>query len=972
MKLLRTVSLIFATVGVLSALSLVSFAREQESMNDTLINKFTAVYVKIPNNDPARVGLGLRLADLHSERAKEKSQNDLAAGKADREKALRYYRDSVEKAEATARPNVYIQMGHLYELGNDTAKANQAYTMVIGNRDANPTQLAEAHFSLGEMAFRSKNYPVAQKHYLNVMENPQASSRGLAAYRAAWCDFHAGRTENGIQGLVKILKTPDLAKRSGSGPGVVDAQFQEEVSRDLATFIAKRRVQKGDMKMMADLSPESSKLSNLVFLANEAERLGQSKEALEIWDFVLGVQKEAKDRLESQTHVAQLQLNLGQQKQAVESYEKALVLWESVGAKCGAACAEIKTRIKNFLVEWNKAEKKNPSAELLEGYKLYNKTFPEDSVMNLYMAQVARERKDYETAYNVFTELGKTPGEGQEPALLSAIETAELSKNKNWVKEATENYLARSTKKTQVQQIAYQQAKSKYDEGNYQVAAEELRAYALGKGPANLREQAANLSLDALGLLKDDERIQQWSAQYAKVFPGMANAAKTVARKAMMNQVASNSEKGDLEAAWATLSKDQFRDASPEDRALYLKNKLIIAEKRKDFSTARNISDEIIQLSQTTKAVTPADYQYALARKAWLAELVLDFDGALVATEKLQTKEDPEKRLLKLALYADLAQKDSRPYYMEYLKVAKNVDMKTQIATQLVRGSKDMAKEIEIQKPYLVRSPELLAQLYVEAYAKTKSPDVLKRALATKEVQTAKSGAILRRQGTLAQWNAFAKEIRDHKIVSSSQAKLAAGLKGRMKLIEQGEKLTNDVIKSGDWTGQVLFLTLQAEQEDRFYQEVMSLPVPAGLDANQEQEYMAALSQQAAPHQTKAQDLKNKVNEFWGEASAISQLEESLNEKNPQIRELVAHEIQMLVGVAPDSAKAQLTTALNRKPVAPRLPSPQEIEMARQNVRKDPMNASPIEKLLELEEKQGRPAMVGYLKSRLESLENKN
>ncbi len=960
MKFLNSLLLTFSFAGS-------TFA---ETTSDTLINKFTAVYVKLPNSDDARVGLGLRLADLHSERAKEKSQNDLAAGSADRQKALRYYRDSVEKAEANQKANIMIQMGHLFELGDEKSKAHSSYTAVLQQGQVTPVQKAEAHFSLGEMAFRAKNYSAAQLHYLKVMDIPQAGSRGLAAYRAAWSDFHQGRVEAGIQGLIKVLKTPEYLKRSGSGPGVVDAQFQEEVSRDLATFVVKRRVQENDLKLVADLSPDSAKLSNLVFLGGEAERLGQSKEALKIWDFVLGIQKEPRDKLESQIHVAQMQQNLGQYKPALASFEKTLELWEPAQAKCGATCPEIKTRIKNFLVEWNKAEKKNPSAELLEGYKLYNKQFPEDSGLALYLAQVARARKDYTTAYQVFTELGKTPGVGQEPALLSAIETAELAKNKDWLKESGDNYLARSTTKTQTQQIAYQQAKAKYDNSQYQDAAQDLHAYATGTGPTNLREQAANLSLDALGILKDDGKIQEWSLIYAKAFPGMANSTKTVARKAMMNQVASSSEKGDLEQAWAILSKDQFRDASPEDRALYLKNKLIIAEKRKDFSTARNISDDIIQLGQTSAAVSRADYQYALARKAWLAELVLDFDGALKATEKLPAEGDAEKRLLKLGLYADLAQKDSRPFYLEYLKSSKNQDQKILIATQLVRSSAAPLKEIEIQKSILAKNPELLAQLFVEIYAANKTLETLKKALANKEVREAKSGAILRRQATLDSWNFFAKEIRSHQIDSSTQGKMAAGLKGRVRLIEKGEKLVNEVIKSGDWSGQVLFLSLQAEQEDRFYQEIMTLPVPAGLEANQEQEYLGAISQQAAPHQVKAQDLKNKLNEFWGENSSIAQLESSLNESNLQIRALVAQEVQMLAGIAPPAPKAKLMAALNVKPESKKLPSAQEMELARQNVRKDPMNKNPLEKLLVLEEKQGRPAMVGYLKSRIESLDS--
>jgi hypothetical protein len=71
---------------------------------------------------------------------------------------------------------------------------------------------------------------------------------------------------------------------------------------------------------------------------------------------------------------------------------------------------------------------------------------------------------------------------------------------------------------------------------------------------------------------------------------------------------------------------------------------------------ARDAADQLIR----QPGVSPEDMQFALSRKAWLAELQFDFATALATTEKVVVKDaDPAGRSLKMAVLADLAQKDS-------------------------------------------------------------------------------------------------------------------------------------------------------------------------------------------------------------------------------------------------------------------------------------------------------------------------
>lgn len=952
-------------------------ADQSIELENTLIEKFTNVYLKLAPNDPAKSGVTLRLADLLSERARKNSIDDLLKGQKDRNQAIRYYKEAVAAAPDTSKARIWIQIGHLFELNGDTKSAVQAYTQVLSMPVATGEQIADANLSLGEVSFKQRNFEAARGYFTKVVDNPKAVSRGFAMYRIAWTAFNLGQIDRGIEGLVQILKNPDLLRRSAAVTGGVDTQFQEEVSRDLATFMAKRRVQEKDLSLIYELSPENAKLANITYLAGEAERLGQTQEALTLWKFVNGKQSNPRDRLESTIHMAQLEVARQQFEPAVQNYENALQLWSALGSCNDDACKELKTRLKNIVVEWNKSQKKNPSAELQKAYQAYHRAFPEDVAMTLYLAQVARERKDYETAFQTFSETGNQAGENQEAALLSAIETAEMAKKPEWLKSAYAAYLAKSVKRERVNEVEYQSAKLIYDQGDYAAASEALHNFALNsKTPAGanaaavkanlqLRDQAANLALDALGILKDDAKIQTWSAEFAKAMPGSASEKREVARKAMMNQVARESTAGNLEQAWALMQKDSFRDAPASDRALYLKNKLVLAEKMKKYSDARNIADDLIALP----GVKAEDRDYALARKAWLSELVLDFDSALAATQKLPSKKEDDKRLLKLAMYADLAAKETKPFYTEYLKVSHDDQNRIAIASQLVKSSPQPLKELETYKGILGKSPEVLAKLYLEIYGKNRSPEVLKKALAQPGVLKTPSGPVLRRQQFLADYKQLKAQLESQKVDASTQRKMANSLKSRIALLDKSEKTANAVIATGDWTSQVLYLDLIGKERERFYQEIMALPLPPGLTPEQEQEYLQALSQQAAPHQVKGQDLAKKVKEFWADEKAVGQLVESLDQATAEVRPLIENEISILSTVAPETAKAQLAEALKPKnAVVAEKPNLQIIETARAAVRGNPMDRQAIANLLEVEQKWGRTSMVSYLKGRLETL----
>lgn len=972
-----------------------------KATRDLLIQKLTQVYATLAPADSARTALTLRLADLHAERARQDAMVELQsgctvcnAGKDDRQKALRYYQEVLPKLNDQQMAKVLPQVGHLYQMTGQEKLAVETYEKVI--RDGKqPEAVAEAHLSLAEMAFKKRDYASAKANYLKVLSIPQASSKGLAAYRVAWSDFNQGNLGPAIDGLKKVLTTPELSSRSTTGGVVqVDKQFQEEVSRDLATFLARRPVSTDDAKLLYDLSPDTVKLPNLVYLAGEVERLGQVKAAVDLWRFSQERQTTPRSKVEGHLRIAQLEMELKNPKAAGQEFDLAMNLWGgAVGQAEDDQAKEMKARLRKLVLDWNRQEKKSPSDELVAAYRVYLKTFPQEADMALWSAQVSRERKEYADAVALYNQAAglfsqqskvaskaedkKVAAEGVENSLLGAIETAEISKDSNLLTSAYDTYLTLSLDKKREIEVLYQKANISYQKQDYPVAAEKMREIAFltnAKSPdaLKIRMQAADLALDSLVIMKDDEKIEKWAKDFAGLFPKEATEYAKVARKSVLTQsaaLASSTEQAvspDYERAWQVLARFDLATSTPEDKVAYFKNRLVLAEKTKRFSEARDSADQLLKL----QGVSAEDRQFALSRKAWLAELILDFDSALSATEQIQaTKEVPEdQRLLKLAMYADLANRDTKPYLAKYLGVSRDEDRAITIASQLVREAKEPLKELEKQKATLLKKPEVYARLALEIAAKLGKADIAKSALAQKGVVGTDAGRLLARMVILDETQGIKAKFAAHVVDGSNQKKLAQTLKTRIAMIEGLEKVASRAVESGDWTAQLATLDLLGKESERFYSEILSLPVPTGLSAEDEQQYLALLSQQAAPYQIKSQDVKKKVEEFWANKSAVAALETSLVSSTGALRALVVKEVGLLSAIAPEAIKPQLE-ALAARPEAnvDVKPNLAEIEKARQAVRESPLSVEKLNALLQLERQAGRVSMVSYLEGRIQT-----
>jgi tetratricopeptide (TPR) repeat protein len=966
----------------------VAAAAADDQTRSLLIEKLSQVYLNLAPADSSKVAITLRLADLHAERARVDAMRELengcvqcTAGKADRTKALSYYNEVLDRVPDSSIGKVMAQIGHLYELTGQERQAIEMYERILKNPKT-PEAASEANLSLAEVMFKRRDFARASSFYQAVLAGPPSPSRGLAAYRLAWCDFNLGRLEPAISRLQTILKTPELLSRGGAAGVVqIDRQFQEEVSRDLATFFARRNVTVADAQAVFDLSPDNAKIANVTYLANEVERLGQKAQAIEMWRFALAQQSRPEARLEGHIRLAQLQVDRKQIPAALKDYDAALALWPQLEAGCQSAasdqCREMRSRLRNILVDWHKTQQKNPTAELLETYRKFTAVFPQDLEAVAWSAQVARELKQFAWSVELFTEVAqKAKASGDtatrakvEASLLSAIESAELAKDNALEMKAYDGYLALSTEKSKELDVSYQRARSLYEQGDYVKAADALRAVAKleAKGDQTLKKKAADLSLDALVLAKRELEIATWAKEYQKAFPKAATDFAEVERRTILTRATdlASPKQGEAQpqAAWDLLATFDASGASSQEKLAFHKNRLILAEKLGKFSEARIAAEQLLR----TPGLSKEDRTYALTRKSWLSELTLDFDGALKALDQALGTAADETQLLRLAMFAELAGQSPNPFYSRFLNVSKDASKRASVAAILVRDAKDPMKEFDRQRAALASQPAVLAELTLELYGKSGLPAVRKVA-SMKDVMATEPGRLLARLVLLDQVAASDARVKGHQLDTKTQRTLAQSLKARFRLLEELEKTAQTAVEAGDWTAQLVALSSVARENSRFYQEVMTLPVPAGLSPEEEQQYLGLLAQQAAPHQTKAQDVQKKVDEFWANEAALQKLTESYRTAVSGRRAAIATELAAAESVAPEAAKVRLASARTSTLPTEARPAVEMVEKARTAVRNEPMSASLLGELMKLEKELGRATMATYLEGRIESL----
>lgn len=979
-----------------------------------LIEKLETVIKETPRGDTTRVPALLRLADLFSERARLLSMQEIEAGcfdpsqsapekkaqclvsKEDRRKAISYYEMALSESSGASQSRILFHLAHLYEMNGDNKKAESLYRRILslGPKHFTKAVLGQSQAGLGEIAFREKRFSEAKRQFELSLQNSATPRKGWIQYRIAWCDLNLGRAEAGKQRLLGILKTPSLLalESSTSSDGVKpDASFQEDIARDLTIFYARTGFTRQDIEALWTLSPEVARKDIMVGLAEESERLGQRRSAIDVWSVVATRTVDStREKVEAYIRVANLRFGLGDKAKAVGDYRTAIDQWKKGKCEPLAECELLQKRFRKLVLDWNKNEETKLTVNLLEMYKAYVGTFPQDAEMAFWGASVARtlgakHRGDalalYRTASTEAAKIMKSKKESEwdknltsvfEGSLLSEIELAEQAKDLALRESAYRHYLALNADGPKALEVKYQIAHVTYTRGEtakagdlfFEIAARDEKCR-VKTAPTYCR-QAADLALDSVALQKNDSRLEAMGEELASLYPAAQIEYLGVARRARLNlaaKAAGSGSSSEMNDNLKRLKNLNLKGASNDEILLTHRNRFVLAEKTRNFDEASAAAVAVINF----KGATAEQREDAMAKRLWVAEMQLDFPTAYVTAKQMKLSGVSKvERALKLSLLAELSGRDAKPHLREFISLSR--DRRAQLAARvnLVKLSGYSEAEFNRQFSFIKSDSRILASLGLEVYSRHPSRRLADRLLAVPGVARTEEGSVLVRSRELKSLIAWSKRLEAQKLpVQAGDRALQKALSARIAELQKADAFANKMIKTGDVWLQALALQTVANENRRLKDEILSLPAPASLKQSDLKRYQVLVQKQVQPFEVKSVRVADKVQKFWKSNPAETvglTIEKTLGSK----RSFLSREATVLASaleiVGQDQEARRVRSAIESDATSVRQSA---LESARNDVKEDPFDVESIRRLRELEAKAGRETMVAYLDSRM-------
>lgn len=982
---------LFIVIGIFVNLlmSSASYAEKLDlDTHNSLIQKIESVIGgKDTDTMISQPTLAHRLADLYAERARLLAMEKQGQGEqinkkqitTDRQKALSIYQGILKHLNKEDKGPVLLQMAHLKKLSGNSKESIEIYESINSHpNDFDNETLAVAKIELGDFRFMKAEYNEALRFFesaLKISENPR---KAYSQSRLAWTHYNLGQTELGINDLTKLLTNPKFNQNKS---GQLELSFQEEVSRDLATFMARQDVTENDIKTLSQLSPESVRKANLIYLALELDRTAKKRSALLVWN-IIGTQNISfEDQLTRQIHITRIEYDLGQHRQLLLEIDKSLTLLKS--SQCGnnEECIVARQNLRLVITSWGKAEERKPSHELIQAYRKYAAAFP-DYELSYWAGRAAKKQKNYPESFQFFKTaaelISKAPREEQvaartkqmfEGSLLGAMEAADLAGNQSMRLISFQLYLDLNPQGSQASEVKYKAAHWYYENNDYSKANEKFRVLvADSRMTASLREKSADLVLDSNVILKDERQLETDSLVFAKALPQKSAEYLAIWRKSILNQTAQilNTRGAENTALLENeLKKIQSIDVKtwPADQSkMLVKNKMILSYRTKNIDMLQQSSLQFLQ----RKPLSVEEQNLAFNHLEWVAELKMDFHGALSWLKKVNPgPRDLPEHIFKLAFLKELVQQTPKYEYQRYIEISRDSNKKSYAAHQLIIYSHKPKVDFKKYESLLAKDPALYGSASLWVYEQTMDLSFAQRALSKVSVRNSTNGELISHNLVFNDFAFLQRQIRRTTLRGKSDHQLKRNLTQRTQFLKQIEKLANTAIAKKDTSLQLFYLGQLMLENQRLGDEIMTLPMPAGIKRKDRQQYQTQVHSLVQPYYLQAQVIQQKTLELWRQAMENEIFSDlvaiSLQPSKPGAR-LAKMEIEKLVQSSQQvgfSKNPFGNSSDKRRKVA------NEAELLKNRLQKDPFNFDDLAKLKETQNHLGSGPMVAFLNNRL-------
>jgi tetratricopeptide (TPR) repeat protein len=198
------------------------FAKENSSQY--LISEMEALRDSLKIDDPKRIELTLRLADLYFDVSiQEGKSEDVKAQRENRLKALDLYKhslngtDNLKKATGLNRIKIQFQMARLLTRLNEGKMAEPYYLEIINNKETPKKMIEQSALALAEWHEDEAKYVDAKKYYDKAVLNcSDRNSCNYANYRLGWLYYKDTKLDDAILTMEKSIWTDETTLRENS------------------------------------------------------------------------------------------------------------------------------------------------------------------------------------------------------------------------------------------------------------------------------------------------------------------------------------------------------------------------------------------------------------------------------------------------------------------------------------------------------------------------------------------------------------------------------------------------------------------------------------------------------------------------------------------------------------------------------------------------------------------------------------
>lgn len=208
------------------ALTVLMVLSTQAHANDSqyLLKEMEALRDSLKVDDPARIDLTLRLADLYFDVSiQEGKGEDVESLKKNRLKALELYKhslngtDNVKKATGLNRVKIQFQMARLLSRLEEGKMAEPYYLEILGNKEAPKKMLEQSSLALAEWYEEEARFPEAKKYYDQAISYcSDLNSCNYANYRLGWLYYKDTKLDEAIATMEKSIWTEKDVIRENS------------------------------------------------------------------------------------------------------------------------------------------------------------------------------------------------------------------------------------------------------------------------------------------------------------------------------------------------------------------------------------------------------------------------------------------------------------------------------------------------------------------------------------------------------------------------------------------------------------------------------------------------------------------------------------------------------------------------------------------------------------------------------------